>query len=185
MFPNPQKEISSLHIALEARYTALLSFLKQQISDDFAAEKVPNKWSIGQHADHLIRSTKPLNKALRMPKFVLKSTFGIKNERPERSYPEVVEKYKSRLAAGGQASGAYIPKRIQKDQKAMLLKGLEKELGQLQAVIKKWDEEQMSTYLLPHPLLGKMTIREILFFTIYHTEHHLKAIQELSQTNPN
>lgn len=185
MFSTPQKDISSIQAALEERYTALISFLKQQDPGDFLMEKIPNKWSAGQHAEHLILSTKPLNKALRTPKFVLKTTFGVKNERPERSFNEVVEKYKSRLAAGGRATGAYIPKPIQKDQKTALLKNLEKELVQLQSVCNKWNEAQMSKYLLPHPLLGKMTIREILFFTIYHTEHHLNAIHELSQASPN
>jgi hypothetical protein len=26
--------------------------------------------------------------------------------------------------------------------------------------------------VLPHPLLGKLTIREMLYFTVYHGEHH-------------
>ena len=39
-----------------------------------------------------------------------------------------------------------------------------------------WSEKDLDKYKLPHPLLGKLTVREMLFFTIYHNEHHLKAM---------
>jgi hypothetical protein len=32
--------------------------------------------------------------------------------------------------------------------------------------------------MVPHPSLGKITMRELLLFTIYHTEHHLKVIEK-------
>jgi hypothetical protein len=30
---------------------------------------------------------------------------------------------------------------------------------------------------LPHPLLGKLTLREMIYFTIYHVQHHHKLVQ--------
>ena len=36
----------------------------------------------------------------------------------------------------------------------------------------KFSEDEIDTYILPHPLLGKLTIREMIYFTIYHVEHH-------------
>jgi len=30
---------------------------------------------------------------------------------------------------------------------------------------------------LPHPLMGRMTIRAIVAWTVYHTEHHYKILQ--------
>jgi hypothetical protein len=43
--------------------------------------------------------------------------------------------------------------------------------------INKWKAADMEIYLLPHPLLGKLTIREMLLFTIYHIEHHFVNLQ--------
>ncbi|HRH60621.1 MAG TPA: DinB family protein, partial [Chitinophagaceae bacterium] len=40
-------------------------------------------------------------------------------------------------------------------------------------------EDELDVYILPHPLLGKLTLREMLYFTIYHAEHHLKNVEEL------
>ena len=43
-------------------------------------------------------------------------------------------------------------------------------------------EEELDTYLIPHPLIGKMTLRELLFFTVYHIGHHLKTIKNINKT---
>ena len=34
-------------------------------------------------------------------------------------------------------------------------------------------EHKLDRCILPHPLLGKLTLREMIYFTIYHMEHHL------------
>ncbi|HFA51702.1 MAG TPA: DinB family protein [Bacteroidetes bacterium] len=163
--------------ALESKYELLINWFRSHADDKFEIAEAPGKWSAGQHADHLIKSTQPLRKALAMPKFVLKNMFG-KNNRDERTYDIVVEKYKKKLAEGGKASGQYIPKKIENTQKEKLLQQLEKELKELIKIINKWEEGKMSIYLLPHPLLGKMTVREMLLFTVYHTEHHYNILRE-------
>lgn len=38
--------------------------------------------------------------------------------------------------------------------------------------VDSWTEQDLDTVLLPHPLLGKLTVREMLYFTIYHAQHH-------------
>ena len=48
----------------------------------------------------------------------------------------------------------------------------------INALQTKWDDKQLDKYLAPHPLLGKITLRELSYFTIYHTEHHLLIIKE-------
>jgi len=35
-----------------------------------------------------------------------------------------------------------------------------------------WSEADLDRYRLPHPLLGRLTVREMLLFTLYHYEHH-------------
>jgi hypothetical protein len=43
------------------------------------------------------------------------------------------------------------------------------------AVKRNWGESELDSYILPHPILGKLTIREMLFFTLYHDTLHLSA----------
>ncbi|MEM1321433.1 MAG: DinB family protein [Bacteroidota bacterium] len=163
--------------ALEGKYAQLIHWLEQHDDHRFEVAPIEGKWSCGQHVEHLILSTKPLRTAMKMPYVMLGQLFGKKNERPERSYEEVVAKYRLKLSQGGRAPSEYEPKQVENNQKAALLAQLQRELDQLCSIIETWKEDKMSIYLLPHPLIGKMTIREILLFTIYHTEHHTNALR--------
>lgn len=164
----------------------IISSLKEKVDtfNDFIAplnkeqfEATPcNKWSAGQNLDHLIRAIKPLQLAYGLPKFALRVLFG-KTNRPSRTYDEIVTKYKNKLAAGGRASGPFIPPVILFEKKEELLKKYEEQKQNLIAKIEKQSEKDLDVYILPHPLLGKVTLREMLFFTIHHNEHHLESLK--------
>ena len=135
------------------------------------------KWSAGQNLDHLIRSIKPLQLAYNLPKFILKMKFG-KSNRPSKTYDQLVEKYKTKLAAGGKAVGPFVPAPVTFEKKDLLLKIYEKQKINFIQKIRRQNEVDLDRYILPHPLLGKLTLREMLFFTIYHNEHHLRLLKE-------
>jgi hypothetical protein len=44
---------------------------------------------------------------------------------------------------------------------------------------KNRSEKELDQYLVKHPLLGRITLRELGYFTIFHTEHHLQSIQNI------
>ena len=46
------------------------------------------------------------------------------------------------------------------------------------AIEKNWKDTQLDQYIVPHPLLGKITLREMGYFTIYHVQHHDAIIRE-------
>lgn len=141
----------------------------------------PGKWSAGQQLDHIIRSTKPLILAFRIPKFALKLLFG-KPNKPSMSFEELVQKYEAKIAAGSKATENYIPPIIDFEQRESLIQQLELNIKKINAAVEKFEEEDLDNCLLPHPLLGKITCREMLYFTIDHVDHHHylmdKAIQE-------
>lgn len=131
------------------------------------------KWTAGQQLDHIRRSVRALNQALLLPKFVLKLIIG-KANRPSKNYEDLVAKYQLKLQAGGRATGAYLPPAISVIQKKKLKVKLLKTVHSLIQKVSHYNEKQLDDYILPHPLLGKLTMREMLYFTIYHAEHHLK-----------
>lgn len=148
----------------------LVAFVDQQ--HDLEFEKVDgNKWSTGQTVEHLIRSLAPVNMALLLPGFLLRMLFGKPNREP-RSYSGLVERYQQKLAAGGRASGRFIPPRVTNEQRISKLNTFQKQVDRLKSRMKNWSEAELDQYFLPHPLLGKLTIREMLFFSAYHIEHH-------------
>ncbi len=162
---------------LDLAFGNLLNWLKGHDGAKFEKPRSEGKWSAGQHADHLVKSTAAFRKGLAMPRLVLKTTFGT-NNRTEHSYASLLEKYEKKLSEGGKASGRYIPPTIQNGQKQEIMARLERELESLKAVLGKWSEEDMGKYILPHPLLGKLTVRELAFFTVLHTNHHLDILKE-------
>ena len=171
-----KQEIAS---ALEEKVNAFNGYIASLDKEQF--EITPGgKWSAGQNLDHLIRSIKPLQLAYWLPKFILKTIFG-KANRPSRTYDELVTRYKTKLAAGGRASGPFIPPVISFEQKDALLKTYETQKRKLISKINRQNEKVLDLYILPHPLLGKLTLREMLFFTIHHNEHHLESLKNRSQ----
>ncbi len=103
-----------------------------------------------------------------------------KPNRMSRSYDELVNKYKLKLQQGGKAIGRYIPKTVSpQNGREKLLRSYATSMDKLiHSIEKNWEDRQLDQYIAPHPLLGKITLRELGYFTIYHTLHHLAIIKE-------
>ena len=136
------------------------------------------KWNTGEHIVHLIQSEMAFNRALLLPKVYLKFKFGT-NNRANRDYQQIVKKYQAKLAdyPGVVADISKKMPLMTLSNKALYISKLVKEEKRLANKIQKWTEFDLDTYLLPHPLLGKMTIREIAIWTAYHTEHHYTILK--------
>ncbi len=137
------------------------------------------KWSVAQNITHLTIAAKSTVPAFKLPKFIIRLYVG-KPNRPSRTYDELVGKYKLKLEQGGRASGRFIPNpALPSIGKEKILNDFSKALQRLSTTIQaKWDDPQLDEYIAPHPLLGKITHRELCYFTIYHTWHHLAIIKE-------
>lgn len=137
-----------------------------------------DKWSIAQQVKHLITATKAAGLAFTLPKVIVRWVGG-KPNRSSGTYNELVAKYKKKLEEGGKASGPYIPKPVPETYgKEKLLNRFSEEMSKMSQKLGVWEEAQLDLYIVPHPLLGKITIRELCYFTIYHTYHHLNNIRQ-------
>lgn len=146
-----------------------------EISAEQFFQREDEVWSASDNLDHLIKSHKPIAKALKLPRLALQGMFGSANQ-PSRSYEAICQVYKDTLAAGGVASGRFLPEQQSPDSPETLKKDLlnqfSKASAELVSATETWDEDDLDRYLLPHPLIGKLTIREMLYFTIYHNLRH-------------
>ncbi|GJM43096.1 MAG: hypothetical protein DHS20C20_33780 [Ardenticatenaceae bacterium] len=139
-------------------------------------------WSPAENLVHLIKSCSPVVMALNLPKTGLRIRFGwVKHEL--RTLAQVRHTYVNEaLAGGGRASGPFVPE-VKDDfsaaHQARILAKWHSKCGEMQAALGKWSDKALDSYLLPHPLLGKMAVREILFFTLYHNMHHVNDVQRL------
>jgi len=178
--PTTQAEIIA---ETEKAWQRTNDFLQGLSQAQFHHKPSPALWSAAENFEHLFTATKPLVKALGMPKLMLRS-FG-KPNRSVRTYQQVQQRYHERLdAVGGGRSvdqKSYAP---QVDPASSVAEHLDKwnSIGaKYRQRIAAWSEDELDQYLLPHPLLGKLLVREMLLFTLYHTYHHLQLMEERAQ----
>ncbi len=160
---------------LKANHESFTSLIRSFDENSFLFT-TNNKWTAGQQAEHILRSIKPVLFAFRLPLFLLRLFFG-KANRPSRSYIGLVDRYHEKIAGGGRASGRFIPSAVRYDQKNKICADIIFTVSALCSKAIKIKEEDLDIYILPHPLLGKVTLREMLYFTAYHVYHHQMNIQ--------
>lgn len=135
------------------------------------------KWNTGQHLDHIIKSVAVLTKAFGVPKFILKSKFGVAN-RASRTPEALIEKYLDKLKTAKPTPSRFQPEIIDFSKKEKAIRKLHKQVEKLCKRTIKYSESDLDFYILPHPLLGKLTFRELLHFTSYHVKHHDELIKK-------
>ncbi len=138
-----------------------------------------DRWSPGDHVRHLAKSDFAIAKGLTVPRFMLRVAFG--SPRAEsRRFLTLIDAYRAALSAGGQA-GPFAPeaKPLPPD-----LDGYRREVidrwcmahAEVVAGARRWDEAALDRYAIKHPLLGRLTVREMLMFAHYHESHHLNLL---------
>jgi DinB superfamily len=147
------------------------------VDENLFFNKPGAKWSIAENVQHLIVSTNTSSLAWLLPKFLVQWVGGRPN-RPSMPYEALVTKYKNKLAQGGAASGRFIPKPLKISfGKQQLMTNWERAAQKFISTLQKnRTENDLDKYLVKHPLLGRITLRELCYFTIYHTQHHLSIV---------
>ena len=170
----PGMDKAQLKQALTFHHSNFLNLIESIPDKDFHVG-IGGKWSTSQQLEHIIKSIGPVRLAFFLPASILKMVFGTSN-RPSRSYEGLVEKYLGKLSAGGKAPPRFIPSGQTTEVRANATK-LRHLTESLADNVDSFSEKQLDFLLLPHPLLGKLTLREMLYFTIYHVQHHHKQIR--------
>jgi hypothetical protein len=161
---------------LKRNHLAFADFLTSLDEQKFIFS-VNDKWTAGQQLDHIVRSVAAVNTGLALPKFAADLLFG-KSGRVSLEYYSLVAQYRAKLASGGKATRRFIPPAVGFARRASLTAKLLAAVDTLGVRLNKFSEAELDEFLLPHPLLGQLTVREMLYFTIYHVEHHHRAVVE-------
>jgi hypothetical protein len=173
-------DCQEIKIKLTQNHQVFLDFI-QSLSDEKFIHHKENKWTAGQQLVHIYMSVKPLNTALSLPKFSLGLLFG-KANRPSKTYDELVNRYHAKLENGGVATARFSPKEVPIKEREKWLKLVANKAKKINDKLDGFSEKNLDSLILPHPLLGKLTLREMMYFTIYHVEHHLAmTVKNLEQ----
>lgn len=140
--------------------------------------KTPNgKWTAGQQLEHILKSVMVVSRAFEVPKAVLADKFGLSNK-SSRDYKSIVNDYLITLEQNPnyKLEKRFSPEEVNLKEKNEKLIELENIVNNLEKGIENYSEDELDTYMLPHPVMGKFTLREVLYFTAYHVLHHDKQI---------
>ncbi len=168
-----KEEIIKMYQDLHSEMEAFLP----ELNAEEKKKDINGKWSVLQNLDHLNKVFVLLNRAVSKPKLLLRWAFG-KPNRPGRNYEALVARYHQKAQGPAVAPEEYRAQEnlnlsaIAVEQEFKIAS--EKFIGLIE---RKWSDKQLDKYLLVHPLLGKLTIREMLYFVHWHTKHHFSAMQ--------
>lgn len=171
-------EKSALVPLLNKSFDGVQQWYANQNDLNFVYRPSPEKWTAGQHALHLLKSAAALEKVLRINKWFLWYKFG-KNNRQERDYIGLQKRYKQKLEKASPsflANNDFSPDEVTVEDKEIILNKLEQKRERIIKNMSRWNESQLSTFVAPHPALGKMTIRELIYFIAFHNDHHVDVL---------
>ncbi|HUP45899.1 MAG TPA: DinB family protein [Thermoanaerobaculia bacterium] len=141
--------------------------------------RIGSAWSPAENVRHLIKSIRPVVIALGTSKILLRLRFG-KARRPSMTYDDLCRRYLQGLAEGGQA-GRFAPSPREEDDPAAWREAIMRDFVRvnrdLRKMLARWPDVKLDRLQLPHPLLGNLTVREMLFFTLYHQRHHIDVVE--------
>ena len=172
--------ISEINSLLGKNFEEVHNWVLEEGNEKWTYSPSPERWSVGQHILHLLQANQALLKGLKIPNIIKRYQFGKRN-RPSRTYDVVVKNYKNKLSEIPQGTVAPISKSMPQPKDIYREKCLKNFYILTEKIKKKSTELSNNTLdnlLLPHPLMGRMTIRELLMWNAYHTQHHLSVLKK-------
>lgn len=137
-----------------------------------------NKWSAGQQLKHVLLTLNPFPKILPSKSYIAEKFGTI--DRTNWDYETVLNNY---LKSERKAPAQFVPDDvITPEQKEAIIADLQHHIETITSLLSNYTEVELDTLSIPHPLLGKLTIREMFYLMSYHPLHHLKQV-ELSLEN--
>ncbi len=167
--------------ALHTQYSEFSNYMLQLSEREYSFSFQGEKWTAGQHNKHLILATRPLCLALLLPFWILTLLFG-KANRASKTYRGLKKKYKSRLKIHGSSPTVFTPTPVSFNQKEKLSFQLLKNVQTIIQRLKKFTDDQLEEVIIPHPLMGKLTLKEMMYFTVYHAQHHQEMVKKYLKT---
>lgn len=161
--------------ALESGQTDIATFV-ESLDDEVFFKGSDEHWSPAHHVAHLTFTHKRVARG-----FKAKDRLEGYAAEP-KTYEEVINSYLAALqkaASAGFLRNNPFAAKPESDDKDKEIATFLQATQELREAIYDWSEAELDTKGMQHPLLGLLSTREILFFMIYHDQHHLQGVQKL------
>ncbi len=158
-------------------YDVLVDWMESHSESHLNTKLYPDKWTAAQHVFHIVKSSKAISNGFNLPKETLKSMFG-SLEREPYDLARLKSNYEKMLSDGGKAPPAFSADPERQFTKDELRKRLGDEQANFQLSLLKWEMDELTSYTMPHPIMGKLSLLEFCDFNILHNRHHLNTLNE-------
>lgn len=137
----------------------------------------PEHWGPGHHLIHLTRTSAAIERGLRSGQLPDHASGQ------SRTYAEVRDAGAASLAATPKETLLEMGRIVvlpSSTSREALVDDYVRASAELRGAASEWDEGDLDRRAMKHPLIGMMTVREMLFFCVFHERHHLKLVQQRS-----
>ena len=169
------------HPETKAEILAALDANARKIAEYFSAlparlcfDGDPDHWGPGHHLVHLTQTSTSVERALRS---------GALPPQPaarSRTYAEVRDAAAASLARTPKQTLLEMGRRVRIEAGASpadLVRSFLSAGASLREAGASWTEQAMDGTAITHPLIGVLTVREMLKFVVVHERHHLRIVQ--------
>lgn len=175
---------SELIVALEDDVANVSATILSLTSEECFAHQ-PGVWSAAENLLHLQQLSRVFSLAFSVPRSTLGMLFG-KPKQQSNDYATIAIRYQAAIAGGFEAPAYSVPAKPQgpfnQQRQQALVEQWQKINQHMIESLFHWDDAALDQYQIPHPALGKLTVRELLFFMHCHTQLHLNQIAKLHQS---
>jgi hypothetical protein len=175
--PATQLEILA---ALESNAQTIAAYFSQ-LPDAVAFDGDADHWSPAHHLVHLTRASVSVERALGSGSLPLHPTAR------SRAYAEVRDAATTALAGTSPGRLLEMGRTVAIAPGARwteVLDAFTSASAALRATASTWPEDALDRHALAHPLMGELTVREMLLFFVVHERHHLRTVQTRLASRP-
>lgn len=145
------------------------------LEDSKFSYRYQDKWTAGEHLAHILLTITPFPKVLSSKAFISAQVGTV--DRQIWDYETVLHHY---AQTSLKAPDAFVRKEeVLYTHKAAIIPDIQQHLHDITLLLDSYSEEELDTLVLPHPLLGKLTIREMFYLMSYHPVHHQRQIERV------
>jgi hypothetical protein len=147
---------------------------------EFFKRPAVDVWAPVDQVRHLTKSMRAMRRGFDTPKVLLFFRFGIAL-RPSRPLEELRDAYGARLRPFPR--NPFAPRALDiADQneagRSREMQAHAAAVDDLCRAISRWGERSLDRFVLPHPLLGRITAREMGTFAVIHNVHHVRVAEQ-------
>ncbi|HMV45768.1 MAG TPA: DinB family protein [Leptospiraceae bacterium] len=171
--PYSKSEILSSILDIESK----VSIFFQSISPELFYHNGLGGWSPAQNLSHLIDIGNGTILLLNTPRFLF-SIFG--KRKTQRDFETLLTDYIESKAVI--QIGPIAPSKIssidESKKLSVLIPNFKKVYDELNTIIFKIPESEFDEYSLPHPTMGMLSLREVLYLILIHPIHHCYKVEQ-------